>query len=165
LPKLIGVVGGKHSGKTTVIEHLIAELTRRGYSVGTIKEMVRIPTLDTPQKETERYTKAGAKINVAVPKEETVIFIKKRLNLQQILIHLKGLDYVLLEGFESEVIPKIVVAKTAQEAQSYLDPSSIAISGIITGSVEEKQKLQNGTPIIDAEMEIKKMVELIEKVV
>jgi molybdopterin-guanine dinucleotide biosynthesis protein MobB len=56
LPKLVAVVGGKHSGKTTVIERLIAELKRRGYHVGAIKEMVRIPTLDTPQTETDRYT-------------------------------------------------------------------------------------------------------------
>ena len=64
LPKLVAVVGGKHSGKTTIIEHLIAELKRRGYHVGAVKEMVRIPTLDTPAKETDRYTKAGAEIIV-----------------------------------------------------------------------------------------------------
>ncbi|MCL4429447.1 MAG: molybdopterin-guanine dinucleotide biosynthesis protein MobB [Candidatus Bathyarchaeota archaeon] len=77
MPKLVAVVGGKHSGKTTVIKHLITEFTRRGYHVGTIKDIVRIQTLDTPQKETDRYSKAGAEINVAVPKEETVIFIRK----------------------------------------------------------------------------------------
>jgi len=54
VPKLVAVVGRKHSGKTTVIEHLIAELKRRGYRVGAIKEMVRISTLDTPAKETDR---------------------------------------------------------------------------------------------------------------
>ena len=80
MPKLVAVVGGKHSGKTTVIEHLIAELKSRGYRVGTIKEMVRIPTLDTPQTETDRYTQAGAEIVVAVPRQETVVFIKKRLS-------------------------------------------------------------------------------------
>jgi len=62
-----------------VIEHLIAELKRRGYHVGTIKEMVRIPTLDTPATETDRYSNAGAEIIVAVPRDETVVFIKKRL--------------------------------------------------------------------------------------
>jgi molybdopterin-guanine dinucleotide biosynthesis protein MobB len=75
LPKLVAVVGGKHSGKTTVIERLIAELKRRGYHVGAIKEMVRIPTLDTPQTETDRYTEAGAETIVAIPRNETVVFI------------------------------------------------------------------------------------------
>lgn len=142
MPKLVAVIGGKHSSKTTVVEHLIAELTRLRYHVGTIKEMVRISTLDTPQKETDRYSKAGAEINVAVPKEETVIFIKRGFSLQEILPHLNGLDYVLLEGFESEKeIPKIIAAKTAMEAQSYLDNSTIALSGIITGCEEEKRSL------------------------
>jgi molybdopterin-guanine dinucleotide biosynthesis protein B len=116
LPKLVAVVDAKHSGKTTVIEHLIAELTRRGYHVGAIKEMVRIPTLDTPQTETDRYTKAGAEKIVAVPRQETVIFIKKSLDLHQILPYHENLDFVLLEGFKHERdIPKIVTAKTFDE--------------------------------------------------
>ena len=115
MPKAIAVVGGKHSGKTTVIVHLIAELKHRGYLVGTIKEMVRIPTLDTPETETDRYTRAGAEIVVAVPRQETVVFIKKRLNLHEILPYCKGLDYVVLEGFETEkALPKIVAAKTIE---------------------------------------------------
>ena len=77
MPKIVAVVGGKHSGKTTVIESLIAELKCRGYRVGAIKEMVRIPTLDTPATETDRYTSAGAEVIAAVPRHETVIFIKK----------------------------------------------------------------------------------------
>jgi len=60
-----------------VIEHLTSELERRGYRVGTIKEMVRIATLDTPATESDRYTTAGAEIIAAVPRNETVVFIKK----------------------------------------------------------------------------------------
>jgi molybdopterin-guanine dinucleotide biosynthesis protein B len=164
LAKLIGVVGGKHSGKTTVIERLIAELTRRGYHVGTIKEMVRIATLDTPHKETDRYGRAGAEITVAVPKEETVIFIKRRLNIQAIIPHLEGLDYVLLEGFESEKqIPKIIAAKTAHEARSYLDSSIIALSGIISSSDEEKKKLCSKIPVVNSKKEIGKLADLVEQ--
>jgi len=66
----MAVVGGNTREKTTVIEHLIAELKSRGYRLGTIKEMVRIPTLDTPATETDRYAKAGAEIIAAVPKKK-----------------------------------------------------------------------------------------------
>ena len=62
--------------------------------------MVRIPTLDTPATETDRYSNAGAEIIVAVPRDETVVFIKKRLSIKEILPYLKELDYVILEGFE-----------------------------------------------------------------
>jgi molybdopterin-guanine dinucleotide biosynthesis protein B len=139
--KVIAVVGGKHSGKTTVIENLITELKRRGYRVGAVKEMVRIPTLDTPATETDRYTQAGAEVIVAIPRTETVVFIKKRLNLREILPYLQTLDYAIMEGFESEPnVPKIVVAKTVKEAQSYLDASAVAVSGIITDNPAEATK-------------------------
>ena len=164
LPKLVAVIGGKHSGKTTVIENLIAELTRRGYHVGAIKEMVRVPTLDTPAKETDRYRKAGAQTIVAVPRDETVLFITKRLGIKEILPHLCGLDFVVLEGFESEAaIPRVIAAKTAEEAQNYLDKSTMAISGIITDSKAETEKMPTSKiPIINSASEIKKLTDLVE---
>jgi len=163
LPKLIAVVGGKHSGKTTVIEHLIAELKRRGNRVGTIKEMVRIPSLDTPAKETDRYAKAGAETIVALPKEETVVFIKKRLDIKEVLPYLKNLDYVIFEGFESQpAIPKIIAAKTIEEAERYIDGSTIAISGLIVDSHIDGKTLALGYPLFNAVTEADKLVDLIE---
>jgi len=165
LPKLTAVVGGKHSGKTTIIEHLIAELKRRGFKVGAIKEMVRIPTLDTPATETDRYSKSGAEIIVAVPRDETVVFIKKRLSVQAILPYLDGLDYVLLEGFESEKeVPKIIAAKTADEATGYFDNSAIAISGLITESKTETAKATNlKIPILNSATKTKELADLVEQ--
>ena len=141
MPKLVAVVGGKHSGKTTVVEHLIAELKSRGYRVGALKEMVRIPTLDTPATETDRYTNAGAEIIVAVPRAETVMFIKKPLCVKEILPYINGLDYVILEGFEhDQTLPKIIAAKTAEEVVSFSDGLAVAVSGLITESKEETAK-------------------------
>jgi molybdopterin-guanine dinucleotide biosynthesis protein B len=164
MPKLIAVVGAKHTGKTATIERLITELTSRGYRVGTIKEMVRIPTLDTPNKETDRYRKAGAEFVVAVPRNETVLFIPKRLSIQEILPHLKGLDYVLLEGFESEKwLPKIATAQTAEEAESYLDGSVVALSGLITESDAEREKFSDAAiPLLNNTQEVKALAEIVE---
>lgn len=162
MPKLLAVVGGKHSGKTTVIENLIVELKKRGYRVGTVKEMVRIPVLDTPGKETDRYAQAGAETIVAVPREETVVFIKRRLELKEIVPFFAGLDFVLLEGFESEkTLPKVVAAKTSEEAQSYLDDSGIAVSGLLaesTGAILDLAK-----PLLSCRSQVKELADLVEQ--
>jgi molybdopterin-guanine dinucleotide biosynthesis protein B len=165
LQKIVAVVGGKHSGKTTVIEHLIAELKSRGYHVATVKEMVRIPTLDTPETETDRYKRAGAEIIVAVPREETVIFLKKRLNIKEILSHLAGVNFVILEGFEHEKeLSKIVAAKTADEAKNYVDEKTVAISGLIMESQLERKKAEAfGLPMFSSLNEEGKLADLVEK--
>jgi molybdopterin-guanine dinucleotide biosynthesis protein B len=133
-PRLVAVVGGKHSGKTTIIENIISELKKRGYHVGAIKEMVRIPTLDVPEKETARISQSGAEIVVALPRDETVVFIKRRLELKEILPFFAGLDFVIIEGFESEKLPKIIAAKDEEEVKEFLDEDVFAVSGLLSAS-------------------------------
>ncbi len=129
------------------------------------KEMVRIQTLDTPATETDRYGKAGAEVIVAVPRDETVVFIKRRLSIAEVLPYLEGLDYVILEGFEHEAaVPKIIAAKTLQEAESYNDGSAIALSGLIVESeVETAKATQLKLPIFKSLTEAGKLADLVEK--
>jgi molybdopterin-guanine dinucleotide biosynthesis protein B len=165
MPKCIAVVGGKHSGKTTIIESLIRQLKSRGYRVGTVKEMVQISTLDTPDTETDRYSEAGAEMVVAVPRNETVVFLRKRLTLTEILPYLQGLDYVLLEGFELEkTLPKIIAAKTAEEAASFSDGLAIAVSGIILESKDEAAKaLKLQIPLLSSMRQAEKLAGIVEQ--
>jgi molybdopterin-guanine dinucleotide biosynthesis protein B len=165
MPKCVAVVGGKHSGKTTIIENVLRQLKTRGYRVGVVKEMVRIPTLDTPEKETDRYTEAGAETIVAIPRSETVIFFKKRLSLGDVLSHLQGLDYVLLEGFESEKkLPRIVAAKTAEEAAQFCDGMTVALSGLILESETETAKASKlGVPMLSSTRQAEKLVDIVQQ--
>ena len=164
MPKIVAVVGGKHAGKTTIVENLIPELKNRGYRVGAIKEMVRIPTLDTPATETDRYSKAGAEIIVAVPRTETVIFVKRQLCLNEVLPFVRSLDYVLLEGFEIErTLPKIIAAKNVEGIKEYSDGLAIAISGRIMDSKEEREKASAlQIPLFSSLHDAKKLAEVVE---
>ena len=81
--------------------------------------MPNAQTIDTPASthDTWKHTQAGADIVVASPKNETVLFINKKLGLNEIAPYLEGMDFVVLEGFEKEkALPKIIAAKTAEEA-------------------------------------------------
>jgi molybdopterin-guanine dinucleotide biosynthesis adapter protein len=160
VPKFLAVVGGKHSGKTTTIENLIVELKRRGYRVGTVKEMVRIPSLDTPGKETDRYSVAGAETVVAVPRDETVVFIKRRLTLEEIAPFLTNIDFVLLEGFETETaVPRVITAKTVVEVQEYTGGLVVAVSGLLAESAEGDLKLDK--PLLSCRRQISDLTDLV----
>jgi molybdopterin-guanine dinucleotide biosynthesis protein B len=143
MPKFVAIVGGKKSGKTVVIQQLVPVLKSKGYHVATIKEMKSIKTIDIPEasKDTWKHSEAGAEIVVTLPLDETVLFLRKKLSLNEIVPFLNEMDYIILEGFDKEkVFPKIIAAKTAEEAASFSDGLAIAISGIIAEIKEEKQK-------------------------
>lgn len=119
---VIVIVGPSKSGKTTLIEYLISNLSRDGLRVGTIKHVHHSSfSIDVKAKDTWRHSQAGAQIVACVAPKEIAV-IKKRglsyLSLEEILelINKERLDLILLEGFHSLVakkpdIYKILMAK------------------------------------------------------
>ncbi len=76
LPRLITVAGLRKSGKTAVVEALVAELRSRGHEVGTIKTMRHHDTLtlDREATDTSRHARAGASVVVAILADGTARF-------------------------------------------------------------------------------------------
>lgn len=76
--RIIAVVGGKKSGKTTAVEALTRELTKRGYQVAAVKHISEEGfSFDTEGKDTWRFAQAGAKTIIAVSPNEVVTIKKK----------------------------------------------------------------------------------------
>ena len=46
MPPLITVTGRANTGKTTLVEKLVKELTRRGHCIASIKDSQKYPTFD-----------------------------------------------------------------------------------------------------------------------
>ena len=59
--KVFGVTGWKNSGKTGLMERLVAEFSARGFSVSTIKHAHHRFDVDHPGKDSFRHREAGAK--------------------------------------------------------------------------------------------------------
>ena len=57
---IISIVGKSDSGKTTLIEKLVPELTRKGYRVATVKHDVHGFEVDREGKDSWRHKQAGA---------------------------------------------------------------------------------------------------------
>jgi len=114
-PKIVAVTGaGRNSGKTTLVENLVKELGKRGFSVATVKKIHEENfTIDKEEKDTWRHAKAGASIVVAAaPKEIALIKkIREGERLKEALKFLgrEKLDFIIIEGNAEELNKKIRV--------------------------------------------------------
>ncbi len=128
---MVAVVGFKKSGKTAVVEGLVRELVRRGHRVATIKH-IREPdfTIDKRGKDTWRHSQAGASIVVSIAPRELATIEKRSADLQEAVGRLRGLDFVLIEGFrEFKGIARVAVARNTSEAKKLVDEFTIACVG------------------------------------
>lgn len=109
-PGIIGVVGWKASGKTTVVEAMVSFLKSRGFVVGTVKHAMEIK-LNEPATDSWRHRKAGASRCVVTAEDSTLLIDSQTHDLDLILSrYLWMCDFVVVEGFKHLAIPKIVVA-------------------------------------------------------
>jgi molybdopterin-guanine dinucleotide biosynthesis protein B len=100
-PKTIAVVGFKDSGKTRVVEALVAELTRRGHTVGTLKHTAENIEFDTPGKDTARHREAGARAAAILHQDAAAMFIDDHVKVGDAAKALGDLDILVIEGFKT----------------------------------------------------------------
>jgi molybdopterin-guanine dinucleotide biosynthesis protein B len=112
---VIGVVGFKNSGKTTVVEGLVRELTKRGYGVATAKHISQEGfSIDHKGKDTWRHALAGANPVIGVSDVETSVLIKDgitRFSLVDLLGFAPKADVIVLEGFSQIVLSNERIGK------------------------------------------------------
>ncbi len=128
--EIIAVIGtGRESGKTLTTESLVKELSSRGYSLGAIKQIHEEDfSMDTPDKDTWRLTKAGAKVVVAAaPNEVTAIKSVAGNRFEAALGFLEGedLDLVLVEGNPPVDVPRILAANDPETAKGVLSKTPL----------------------------------------
>ena len=124
----ICVSGKKGSGKTTVLEKLLAELTRRGYRVGTMKNDHHGFEMDTPGKDTWRHKRAGAAGTLICGPGRIGLVLDvpegpERPGLAELAgRYFQDMDLVLAEGFSGADAPKIEVFRPEAHATPLLSP-------------------------------------------
>lgn len=168
---VIAVLGCKESGKTTTIEALIRELTRRGYKVAAVKHIPEKDfTIDTKGKDTWRFAEAGAKTVVSISPKEIATIEKGSINnfsLEAIVGKCQNSDIILIEGFrkilgENPKVPKIVAVKSKEEVDEALKAFKpiIAFTGPYSATGKDLP-----APHFDVFREKAKLVELVEKII
>jgi molybdopterin-guanine dinucleotide biosynthesis protein B len=132
---VIGIAGWKNSGKTTLAERLIAEFTRRGLRVATVKHAHHDFQIDDAATDSARHRRAGAS-QVAIVSAKRWALITElggtpEPDLAQLLDRLEPCDLVIVEGYKSAPIPKIEARRSAafgSEPLADSDPDVIAIA-------------------------------------
>lgn len=157
--KVLTVVGIHHTGKTTIVEKITEELRKRGYRVGSVKEIhFEDFAIDTEGTNTHRHKMAGSQLVTARGLYETDILFQEKLSMDRILKFYDH-DYVILEGVTDIKVPKIISAATEEEVLERLDENTIAISGKISNRLKEFK----GLPVINPIENTKELVDLIEE--
>jgi len=123
---IVAFVGRSGSGKTTLLVQVIAELTRRGYRVGTIKHH-RHSTfeVDQPGKDSWRHAQAGSRhaVIAAPAKMASVRFLDRELSLKEVAASISDVDLILVEGYKQAEVPAIEVIRAANSPDSVGQPA------------------------------------------
>lgn len=133
--RIFGITGWKNSGKTTLTEKLVAELTRRGWSVSTVKHAHHAFDIDREGTDSHRHRMAGAR-EVAIVSDNRWALMHELTGetepaLEEILARLSPCDLVLVEGYKRESHKKIETRRLATRDRaplSEIDPHIVAIA-------------------------------------
>ena len=123
--KVYGIIGWKNSGKTSLMERLVAAITARGLTVSTVKHVHHDVDLDQPGKDTIRHRAAGASEVILASAHRFALMHEHRgpePALATILTRLAPVDLVLVEGYKRDTHPKIEVFR-ADAGHALIQPT------------------------------------------
>jgi len=132
--KIFGVVGWKNSGKTGLVERLVAEISGRGFSVATLKHAHHSFDVDHQGKDSYRHREAGANEVLLASRQRWALMRELRdedePTLAQLLTHLSPNDLVLIEGYKRDGHLKIEAnrAATGQPLIALEDDTIVAVA-------------------------------------
>jgi len=138
LPPIVSVVGKSESGKTMLMEQLIAEFKKRGHKIAALKHCHGGMEIDHTGKDSWRYAQAGSDA-VGISSTDKLAFIKnldRELSIQEIVAIIgPEYDLILVEGFKRSRLPKIEVHR--QELGNDLLCSPEELSAIVTDGASD----------------------------
>ena len=151
--RIIGIIGYKKSGKTTLTLKISNELMKRGYKVAVVKHINE--DLDLVNTDTSKYKEILTQVAAITP-EESAIFFKGKRNLEEIIKYFEA-DIVLIEGFKKEkTFPKIVCLRDESEKTELFDGLQLCTASLTSKDMSSRVSEFN---ILNDE-DIKKIAEI-----
>lgn len=132
---VLSVVGCGKCGKTTMVERLVSELTRRGLVIGTLKHDVHGFSMDHKGKDTWRHKQAGARAVVIIGPDQIGVVRSTpggEFSVYDAIELLGPVDLVITEGFKRMPFLKIEIFSSVRNEGAPLclgDPTLLAVAG------------------------------------
>jgi len=129
---VFGIVGWKNSGKTGLMERLVAEFVSRGVKVSTIKHAHHDFEIDHEGRDSFRHRAAGA-TEIAIVSGTRWAMIHElqgadEPSLEEMLDKLNDPQLVLVEGFKFEGHSKIICHRAANGAFDHKGVDAVAVA-------------------------------------
>lgn len=165
---MVTVIGRKHSGKTTLVVRLAAELHRRGHRVMTIKHGAHTFNIDPESTDTYRHYHEGHAERVAMvapDKFALVVRWSEELGPEEIAErHLRDADLVLCEGFKRSALPKIEIHRREAHGVPLLGSGAID-DATVRALVTDDDRLHPAVPVVrlDTEGWLDTLADLVER--
>ncbi|MEM9011575.1 MAG: molybdopterin-guanine dinucleotide biosynthesis protein B [Pseudomonadota bacterium] len=149
--RVIGIVGRKHVGKTTLVERLVAEIAGRGLSVSTVKHTHHAIDLEHPGTDTDRHRAAGAAEVMLASASRWALMREHRGAGEPALADLVGrlapVDLVIVEGFSRSAHPKLEVVRLAQ-SRDLIAPGDPTVRALAASPFPLPEELASGRPAL-----------------
>ncbi len=130
---VFGIVGWKNSGKTTLLERLVAHMSAQGLAVSTVKHAHHDVEVDRAGTDSWRHRRAGAvEVLLATPHRCVLIHELRDApapSLDALLARLQPADLILVEGFKEHRHPKLETSRSAT-AQSLLAHADATVRAV-----------------------------------
>ena len=111
----VAFIGYQNSGKTTLVEKVIAVLTARGLRVGSIKHHGHHRfDIDVPGKDSWRHAEAGSRHVglICANRYAEYADTDQEFPLDGLLARYTDVDVVIVEGYKTAGLPNVVVARS-----------------------------------------------------
>ncbi|RAI00779.1 molybdopterin-guanine dinucleotide biosynthesis protein B [Acuticoccus sediminis] len=133
--KVFGVVGWKNSGKTTLVERLVTEITARGLTVSTIKRAHHRVDVDQEGTDSWRHRAAGAREVMLASSTRWALMHElgdeEEPPLDGLLARMTPVDLVIVEGFKRSRHDKLEVHR-AESGGTLLAREDATVRAIAT---------------------------------
>ena len=124
---IVSIVGKSDSGKTTVLEGVVADLTSRGWRVATVKHHIHDFDIDIPGKDSWRHARAGAIVSmVSSPNELGVVKqLDREPTLDELAAEAGNVDILLTEGYKRTGRVRIEVSRDERSNELVCKPAEL----------------------------------------